>query len=207
MSAKIIRIISIVDTREYEERTDDRFYPIPGSGTEHACDRCGREHEVHAEVELEGGERATVGTGCMTASDMTAGDAGLKTMKSIAGTAKRLARTESEIRKAQAIALSNAKIRAQVEALPLPDVTSEIMKSDGITGRTRWIMADAIVYQWDECPELNEERRACLVREWREKRAKELGIVYQSPSKVRDLEEHADKLRTKIEKKLAEVQS
>ena len=63
-SLRIVRIIKVVDTREYEEGPGDRFYPIPGSGKEHECARCGRLHEVHALVQLETGDEAIVGTGC-----------------------------------------------------------------------------------------------------------------------------------------------
>ena len=58
------KILSVVDTRQYEER-GDRMVPIPGSGDARDCDRCGRAHEVHATVAYEGGRTAVVGTGCM----------------------------------------------------------------------------------------------------------------------------------------------
>jgi len=63
--AAIIKILSVVDTREYEEGPDDKWYPIPGSGREHQCYRCGRLHEIHAEVLLDDEKIVVVGTGCM----------------------------------------------------------------------------------------------------------------------------------------------
>jgi len=67
---KILRIVRVHDTREYEEGPDGKWRPIPGSGVEHECARCGRLHEVHAEVETEGGGFSIVGTGCMGAVDL-----------------------------------------------------------------------------------------------------------------------------------------
>ena len=67
---KILRILRVHDTREYEEGPDGKWRPIPGSGVEHECARCGRLHEVHAEVETEGGGFSIVGTGCMGAVDL-----------------------------------------------------------------------------------------------------------------------------------------
>lgn len=66
---KIKKIISVVDTREYEcvgsEHGKDIFKPIIGSGTVNQCDRCGKDHEVHATVALDDGSEIVVGTGCM----------------------------------------------------------------------------------------------------------------------------------------------
>src|SRR5688572_32930996 len=60
----VLRIISIIDTREYEEIADGRFAPVPGSGTENECSFCRRLHEVHATVELTDGSTVVIGTGC-----------------------------------------------------------------------------------------------------------------------------------------------
>ena len=58
---KIERILKVVDTRQYEEGPDDKWYPIVGSGHEHACARCGRMHEIHAIVLLNDRERSGCG--------------------------------------------------------------------------------------------------------------------------------------------------
>ncbi len=52
---KILKVVSVVDTREYEEQGDS-FVPIPGSGNSNTCTRCGREHEIHWTVLLEDGQ-------------------------------------------------------------------------------------------------------------------------------------------------------
>lgn len=61
-------ILEVRDTRRYDvdfSGPDERWYPIPGSGLEHQCDRCGRIHEVHAHVIDATGRSGIVGTGCM----------------------------------------------------------------------------------------------------------------------------------------------
>jgi hypothetical protein len=60
-----MKILRIVDTREYEEAPSGKWVPIPGSGNQRECDRCGRLHEVHAYVETDDGRTMIVGTGCM----------------------------------------------------------------------------------------------------------------------------------------------
>lgn len=61
---RIARVLQVEDTRQWEERSDDRWYPIPGSGSENHCERCGRRHEVWVHVELTDGSRRIFGTGC-----------------------------------------------------------------------------------------------------------------------------------------------
>jgi len=61
---RIIRILAVKDTRQYEEGPDDRFYPIPGSGEQHCCARCSKLHEIHATVLLENNQEAVVGRSC-----------------------------------------------------------------------------------------------------------------------------------------------
>jgi hypothetical protein len=48
--SKIIKVLSVVDTREYEEYTDGKFRAIPGSSIQHECSRYGKLHEIHAKV-------------------------------------------------------------------------------------------------------------------------------------------------------------
>jgi hypothetical protein len=60
-----MKILRVVDTREYEEIADGKWAAIPGSGNARECDRCGRLHEVHAYVETDDGTTMIVGTGCM----------------------------------------------------------------------------------------------------------------------------------------------
>lgn len=75
---RIVRILSIVDTREFQEISDGVFVAIPGSGIERECSRCGRTHEIHATVELADKTVAVVGTGCARGESMAV-QGGLKT--------------------------------------------------------------------------------------------------------------------------------
>lgn len=117
MSA-IIRIISVVDTRQYDEQ-GDRFVPIPGSGNVRSCDRCGRDHEVHATVELDDGATAIVGTGCMTAASTEVASA----LKSATSAAKRLAQLRAERSALASLVSERERIAAEVRLLPRPEVT------------------------------------------------------------------------------------
>lgn len=60
---RIVRIVRITDTRSFVEE-GDRWIAVPGTGLASNCYRCGREHEIHAEVELSDGSHVIVGTGC-----------------------------------------------------------------------------------------------------------------------------------------------
>ena len=62
------KILDVVDTRTYEEGPDDRWHPVPGSGTVNQCDRCGKNHEVHVLVEDQDGREHVVGTNCAHAT-------------------------------------------------------------------------------------------------------------------------------------------
>ena len=61
---RIIEILNVCDTRDWEEVAEDKWVAIPGSGDPHVCDRCGRTHEVHAEVLCDDNTKMVVGTGC-----------------------------------------------------------------------------------------------------------------------------------------------
>jgi hypothetical protein len=65
----ISHILAVRDTRDRIE-VGDRFVPVPGSGQLRPCDRCGREHEIHVDVELSDGSRANIGSGCAKGESM-----------------------------------------------------------------------------------------------------------------------------------------
>lgn len=58
-----MKIIAVIDTREYIQGPDDKFFPVPGSGDLNICDRCGKGHEIHYHIEIEG-KGKVVGGGC-----------------------------------------------------------------------------------------------------------------------------------------------
>jgi len=110
-----MKILKVTDTRDVIE-IDDRFVPVPGSGEAHACDRCGREHEVHALVELADGTQAVVGTGCMIEPEMK------KAATSLARKATARKKLEAELAAARTALDAHLALVAEVEALPAPTV-------------------------------------------------------------------------------------
>ena len=136
---EIIRIISIVDTREYEEQ-GDRWVPIPGSGDRSVCARCKREHEVHATVELADGSTVVVGTGCAAresvelAAEFKRGDS----------RAKKLAAQRAKVARMEALVAELNTMKAEVNALTPPAVTI----SDLGDNRVELECGDAKIRRW-----------------------------------------------------------
>lgn len=194
---KIVKILKVVDTRKYEEGDDDKFHPVAGSGIEHACDRCGKVHEVHATVLLEDGTQATVGTGCMAQEDavMTA------KFQSLDRAAKRLSQLSAErsfmVKK---LAEWNA-VYAEVCKLPLPEIT--VTKEDT---HERFIahMGDASHCLWRERL-VNKDDKYSMTYTWRKNRMTERGFNYWESNVHWESEiKRLDKSIAKIEKKMAE---
>ena len=121
-SAQIVRILRVVDTRQYEEQ-DDRWVPIPGSGDAAECARCRRLHEVHATVELSDGTSAVVGVGCAEKSTMDPVVCGAASAWDRG--AKRLAQLRAELAGMRARVAKWDAAWAEVVALPLPPVREE----------------------------------------------------------------------------------
>jgi hypothetical protein len=139
---KIIRILKVVDTRQYEE-IGDKWEPIPGSGDEHECSRCGRLHEIHALVELEDGDNAIVGTGCMKADEAEI----QKRVKSMTSTAKTLRRNQAELAAIRAKQAIWDKAEAEVMAMP---AEVQIVVSEKISERGRkYITIEYHVNGWN----------------------------------------------------------
>ncbi len=170
---RIIRVLDVVDTREYEEQ-GDRFVPVVGSGSPRDCDRCGRLHEVHAHVELDDGSEAVVGTGCMRQDEADVASR----VRSMARRASSLAR----LRRARAALVAkqeawNAAWR-MVAALPTPPV--EYGTETMFDGREYPILrmgAEKVSCMF--CgPSRDDwaERAECLEDIWRRARMRELGF-------------------------------
>lgn len=166
---RIIEVLEVVDTREYEEVADGRYAPIPGSGNAHDCSRCGRSHEVHATVRLDDGSTCVVGTGCAAAE--TADVRGR--LRRGASAAKRLRTLEAEHAALSRLAAEYARVHAEVAALPMPAIVP-----DSMDGRPCWYMGDVWVVGWTGVG-LDAERRRVLEGNWREARAAERGITYR----------------------------
>jgi hypothetical protein len=191
---QIIRVLKVRDTRQYEEQ-GDRWVPIHGSGQARECARCGREHEVHAEVLLANGKSAIIGTGCADKSTMDPAIRAAATSGDRA--AKKLAALRAELAGKLAKVAAWDAAWLEVVALPFPAVREE---SSAIGAEAHdlgeLIMGDASIplRTWTE----RAEREQCLTSSWRMKRMEERGFNRwkdQIPAyRLKDLEDAIEKL-------------
>ncbi len=192
---KIKRILSVEDTRQYEEGPDDKWYPIPGSGVVNQCARCGRDHEVHATVELENGTTIIVGTGCMTADE---NDVACR-VRSVLATQRTLKKNEGLLARYQALDAQKKMIAADVNLMTLPPIVSSQFERtigrkctiNGFTMGTTFIRAEMLT------PGVREQ----LEGSWRydQQRAKGLTLQMDSAHYMVDL------LQGRIEKSKAKI--
>lgn len=194
----IKKILAVRDTRERIE-IDDRWVPVPGSGQLRPCDRCGREHEIHVDVELSDGKTANIGSGCAKGESMEV-QARLKS-------AVNAAKTRSKLRAELAVAKDkHARALAawrEVEALraPAPVLLEEFPDRSGV--RQVWGMDEARVWTTPGSREgFGTERRQALLNAWRGDRYKERGFTlppYSYAQSVKDLEDRLKKIERKLE--------
>lgn len=189
-------IISVIDTREYEE-IGDRMKPVAGSGDLRDCDRCGRAHEVHARVRYDDGREAVVGTGCMGLDAAVA--------RNVAASATTVARHQAKVARLRLELARQTQIRAEVEALSAPaPVRGEKTLDDGSTvgtvtvgdGHAIWLTfaVDASQYA---------ERVRCAVRSWQDKRVQERGGNPNGYAALQNELQHAEALLARAQAKLA----
>ena len=187
---RIVRVLDVVDTREYEEQGDG-FVPVVGSGSPRDCDRCGRLHEVHAHVALDDGSEACVGTGCMRQDEAEVACR----VRSMARRASSLARLRRERAALAAAVAAYGAAWCSVCALPMPPV--EYGTEELFDGRT--------------CPELRmgtekvscmfcgpgrddwSERAECIEDVWRRARMRERGFE-RRPGGLDDLDRRIARL-------------
>ncbi len=190
--ATIVKILSVVDTREWEEGPDDKWYPIPGSGREHQCYRCGRLHEIHAEVLLDDGKTVVVGTGCMKESATELPLA--KRAISVLNSTRTLRRLENELAKVRESLLAWDNAWAEVSTYPLPEVNETTC-----FGKPALEMGDSgpvTLYRGD-----TREQMDRLVISWRCNRLKELGFGRYGARPV----DYTNDLTIRIEKTKARI--
>lgn len=177
----IARVIRITDTRQYIE-VDDRWIPVPGSGDVRPCDRCDRDHEVHAYVELVNGDTSVIGTGCARGSTM------LPALRRGASRAKNTAKRQHQLAALRAEMASAETIIAEVESLTPPDAECDGFRECGDIVAYR--MGDASVW----CPTgFDEERARTLLQQWRRARTRERGMT-RDPYSIRFDIEHLETL-------------
>ena len=137
----IARILDVRDTRDRIE-VGDRWVAVPGTGIQRPCDRCGREHEIHVDVELSDGRRANIGLGCAKGESMEVQGR----LKSAVSAAKTRSKLRAELAVAQEELATAAQAWREVEALPAP--TPELLEEIPVSHGTRqdWGMGDAQVW-------------------------------------------------------------
>lgn len=180
----IIRIVEVVDTRQYEE-VGDRWVPIPGSGNIRECSRCKREHEIHATVELSDGTTDVVGTGCASRDAMDLAPQ----FRSGESRAKRVAALRAEVAGLERFVAEYRAACAAVDALSVPEVTVVEAPPRAADGGPLWFVhcGDATVCAHDVRPYYLPERLQCARGAWRRLRLEALGITYKHHGAVNAL--------------------
>jgi hypothetical protein len=185
------KILRVVDTRTYEE-VNDRWVPIPGSGNARECDRCGRLHEVHAEVQYPDGRIAVVGTGCMGLGSAVA--------RRSASRAARIARLHAELRKLEAERDRTCAAWEHAVQLPVPAIVDQVHRTmPGIACGDVWVSTRFATTAQDLA-----DRKALAVEHWHQKRAAEhLGVLSIRPlwsyeSRIRDVLDQLRKISSAL---------
>lgn len=193
---KIVKVISVVDTREYEEQGDS-FVPIPGSGNPNTCSRCGREHEIHWTVLLEDGQEAIVGGSCAKSYSLDA-----KLVLGAERQASRQKRLTAELATYESRLSELERVIAEVAALPRPPFTiGEQPLSDGAKIPTlRAGDGDVVWCQFSGTED--PERRRCALQSWESKRITERTKVkdgvYQLRALIQTTKKNLDNVREKL---------
>ena len=194
---QIVRILRVKDTRVYEEGPDEKWYPIPGSGVENECARCGRTHEVHATVELADGTKTIVGTGCMGAKSLSV------EARKLATTAATRARSAARLAHARKVLAAYDKALAAVQKKRVPPVRFKLGKSSWTQGLDKPIptltasVGKASVQRWlqfePDSPRLRRELEQSAINEWKLAYLKARGFT-QHRYHYEALLEHAERL-------------
>ena len=180
---EIVKVLKVEDTREWVEGADDKWRAIPGTGVVRACDRCGREHEIHWTVELADGSVAIVGGSCAVHDAMDA-----KAVRSVEAKAKRTRRMGIELAGLDRRIAEWRRIEAEVDALPKPEIVES-----SVDGRRILRMGDAdlTVHPWDKVDAVVR----CLGFEWERGRMVERSA---NPFEINRLVDGANWIRRRL---------
>lgn len=198
MTLKLPTISRILDVRDTRDRIEvgDRWVPVPGSGQLRPCDRCGREHEIHVDVELSDGTRANIGSGCAKGESMEV----QSRLKSAVSAAKTRSRLRSELVVAKDDHARSLEAWHEVEALHPPPIELREEVPDPRGTRQEWGMGDSHVWVLPGSS-FGAERRQALLSGWRSKRYRERGFELSPYSYKQKVDDLTDRLK-KIERKL-----
>lgn len=195
---KIVRIVDVRDTRDRIE-IDDRWIPVPGTGVMRPCDRCGKTHEIHVDVELSNGKRANIGSGCAKGESMDV----QSRIKSAVSGVKTRSRIAAELAAATAELAEATAVRAEVDKLKPPESRLVEAGTPDRWGHRReiWSMGDANV--WTIGGEgFTSERRQTLLNGWKTNRHRERTNLTMDPyyykRRVEDLRDRLAKQDKKL---------
>jgi len=197
INAKIHRILGVRDMRDRIE-VGDRWVAVPGTGDLRPCDRCGREHEIHVDVELADGRRANIGSGCAKGESMEV----QARLKSAVSAAKARSKLRGELALVCDAQVHASQAWREVEELhaPPPELLEEVPVANGI--RQIWGMGDARVWTVPGSSQgFDSERRQALISAWRGNRYRERGFgqpPYSYDRRKKDLEDRLTKIEIKL---------
>lgn len=206
---KIIKILRVEDTRNWEEIEDDKWIPIPGTGIENNCGRCGRSHEVHATVEVEENGvlgQIIVGTGCMHADEAEVAGK----IRSILNAQQTLEKNRRLLAKKEALYTEWVRIHNEALALTPPKHEVEVVENPVVVGneRKKYPTSERVrvgdVYAWMSSNHPSDwsymlERIECAEQIWRNKREDESGMTMG----MRHAHHWLKDLKKRSEKKIA----
>lgn len=192
---KILKVVSVIDTREYEEQGDS-FVPIPGSGNPNTCTRCGRAHEIHLTVLLEDGQEAIVGGSCAKAYSLDS-----KIVLGAERQASRQKRLFAELSTYESRLSELERVIVEVGALSQPDFTiGEMTLSDGKKFPTISLGDSGEI--WCQFEGITLERKQYAFHCWVSKRISERTkvkeTVYQLKTLIQTTKKSLDNVREKL---------
>ena len=195
---KIVKVISVVDTREYEEQGDS-FVPIPGSGNPNICSRCGREHEIHWNVLLEDGQEAVVGGSCAKSYSLD-----FRIIQGAERQASRRKRLAAELSTYEKRLQELERVIAEVGALQQPDFTiGEMTLKDGTKFPTISLGDSGEV--WCQFEGITLERKQLAFSSWVSKRISERTKVKENVHQLKAMIQTTKKSLDNVSEKLSNV--
>jgi hypothetical protein len=196
---RIVRWLSVRDTRQYEEVRDGVWKPIPGSGTVAQCARCGRDHEVHATVELSDGTSEVVGTGCAAQGSM---EPSVARFESADRAAKRIAQLQSQLASGRKEMDGWREHRARIDSLALPEVRHEPHPS-GAGLMVAWMEGSHVWYR-EAAGGFTAERRECLIDSWKNSAMRTAGFT-RDLALLRSREASLETALTRVHRRLRQL--
>jgi hypothetical protein len=202
-----MKIINVIDTREYIQGPDDKWFPVPGSGDLNICDRCGKGHEVHYHIEIDG-KGKFVGGGCAKMDGLIS-----ETQhKSLGSASVTLAKNLVQLKFLLEQKSKEEVFEKEVEKLPVPEIEKgEFEHHSSFDYVSTWKLGDVKVNVFktegeSETAKYNTSQSAKngfdnLMREWKEKRFYEFAPKGFKRISVYDIEKVKHQIK-RAEKKI-----